>query len=177
MGIIMSGCGMRLPEIKYMTIRDIRFSVVIMIALLFSFTLQAEDLIEITPAVGVHIDVAPFGIEQYMAAVQCSLFLNEFTYIGLKPSVLWNNRVKIARFPAVVNLPVLRIDSFNAGFDLYGGCGPEVYRTETHDADSAFIVAGAVLSIENVCLDLYVSRAYRDFNTDSDLGVLVGYRF
>ena len=109
--------------------------------------------------------------------VQCTVTPEAFPYISIKPSFLWNNNVRMVRVPGVIILPVFNPDSIRLTLSLFGGPGIEFYRTDAHDKDSVFVTAGSVISIRHLSLEFFVSRAYREFNTDSDCGIIAGYSF
>ncbi len=141
-----------------------------------NLTVTSASPVSITPGVGILVDVAPYGIEQYLAHVQCTVSPKEFPYLSTKPSFLWNDRISMIRIPGLVNLAIVADQNSKAGLSVFGGVGIEYYRSDAHNTDSLYITSGSEIILYNMVLEFYFSRAYRGYNTDSDFGIILGYR-
>ena len=81
------------------------------------------------------------------------------------------------RIPLVLNVSMYA--DKNEFILLYGylGGGMEVYRSTAHNTDSLLLTGGFTIAAGSFFIDIPVVRAYRSYNTDSDIAVIAGFYF
>jgi hypothetical protein len=123
---------------------------------------------------GILIDIAPFGIEQIYFTTQVLYTFPGTAALSLRPSVSIANSSNMFRIPFVINFSgyVGKKEFFLISGYLGGGL--EVYRSTDHNVESPLLTGGITIAAGNFYLDIPVVRAYRSYNTDSDIGITVG---
>lgn len=126
---------------------------------------------------GVTIDIAPFGIEQiYITAQGLYTFPGTFAF-SFRPSISIADSSKMLRIPLVLNLSVYADKNEFIVLSGYFGGGMEVYRSTAHNTYSLLLTGGFTIAAGSFFIDIPVVRAYRSYNTDSDIVLTAGFYF
>jgi len=149
------------------------------IFLLYSISLPAVDLNKAVFGLssGVTVDLAPFGIEQIYFTTQGLYTFPGTVALSLRPSVSIANSSNMFRIPFVINYSRYVGKKEFILISGYLGGGLEFYRSNEHNTESPLLTGGITIAVGNFYLDIPVLRAYRSYNTDSDIGITVGFYF
>ena len=171
--------GRRPKEQKFFLLFPSPVSILLFIFLLCSITISAIDINKpaIGVASGVTVDIAPFGIEQLYFTAQGSYTLPGVIALSLRPSISINDSSTMIRVPLLINLSMYVDKKELFLLSGYFGGGLEVYRSAAHNTDSPLLTGGITLAAGSFYIDIPVTRAYRSFNTDSDITVTAGFYF
>jgi len=124
---------------------------------------------------GILIDVAPFGIEQIYFTAQGLYTFSGTVAFSLRPSVSIANSLNMLRIPLVVNYSRFVDKNELVLISGYFGGGMEVYRSTEHNTESLLLTGGLSIAVGIFYVDIPIASAYRYYNTDSDLSLLVGF--
>lgn len=126
---------------------------------------------------GILIDVAPFGIEQIYFTAQGLYTFPGTVAFSLRPSVSITNSSSMLRIPLVVNYSRFVDKNELVLISGYFGGGMEVYRSTKHNTESLLLTGGLSIAVGIFYIDIPVVRAYRYYNTDSDIAMTAGFYF
>lgn len=126
---------------------------------------------------GILVDVAPFGVEQVYFTVQGSYTLPGALSLSIKPSFSRNNSSKMFRIPLAVNVSRYLGTNESILLSAYFGGGMELYRSTEHNINSLLLTGGVSIAVGVFYIDIPVVRAYRSYNTDSDIAITAGLYF
>lgn len=126
---------------------------------------------------GILVDIAPFGIEQIYFTTQGLYTFPGTVAFSLRPSVSIANSSYMFRIPLVINFSRFVDKNELVLLSGYFGGGLEVYRSNEHYAESFLYTGGISIAVGSFYIDIPVARAYRFYNTDSDIGITAGFYF
>ena len=150
----------------------------ILILLLFSaFTLPAENMnsSSLLLTSGITVDVAPFGIEQVYFTLKGAWVYEGPALFGVMPSFSVNPSSRMLRVPFVVGFSGYTGRNRKISVSGYAGGGAEVYSSGSEIVISPLAACGIIVKTGIFVLDIPVVTAFRYFNTDSDIGITVGF--
>ena len=126
---------------------------------------------------GILIDIAPFGIEQIYFTTQGLYTFPGTVAFSLRPSVSFANSSNMFRIPLVINFSRFVDKNELVLLSGYFGGGLEIYRSNEHNTESLLLTGGISIAVGIFYIDIPVARAYRSYNTDSDIAVTAGFYF
>lgn len=151
---------------------------------LFIFTVTGQPLFaadsEITAGVslGLILDIAPFGIENKYVSIGASVTALS-GWVSVSPSVSLSPSSWMVRMPVLLNLPLVTPKEGTAAWEvgIFAGGGVEYYKDSERRLWSPVLTGGVRIVTGSFSVAVPAAMAFRGYNNDSDIGVVLGLNF
>ena len=124
---------------------------------------------------GITVDVAPFGIEQVYFTLKGDWVYRCPVLLGVSPSYSVNRSSRMLRVPFITGISRYIGRNRNIFITGYSGAGIEFYFSDYELVFSPLLTCGILFQIGIFVIDIPVVSALRRYNTDSDIGITVGF--
>ena len=129
-------------------------------------------------SLGLLLDIAPFGIENKYVSIGASVTALS-GWVSVSPSVSLSPSSWLVRMPVLLNLPLVTAQEGTADWEVgvFAGGGIEYYRDSERRLWSPVVTGGVKIVTGSFSVAVPAAMAFRGYNNDSDIGVVLGVNF